>query len=176
MRLAELDFLPDVTRLDVMADTGYHIYTRFAGAPHDIALPSYSGPTPFRHTRRQLSDICPHSFMKAATDAYFWNEQLFGIHLHMKLHIHLQTVGKYATKLAAKADLQTVRQIVAQARSQSAALQGPAGWRGQAESGRAGDSDLQSSPADIGRRRHAPITAPAPDATLATDLPQGRSP
>jgi hypothetical protein len=175
VRLADLDFLPDVTRLDVLADTGYHIYTRFAGAPHDIALPSYSGPTPFRHTRRQLSDVCPHAFMKASTDAYFWNEQLFGIHLHMKLHIHLQTVGKYATKLAAKADLQTVRQIVTHARSQSAAQQGPAGWHGQAKSAGAGDSDWHSSLAQMARPQHAPLAAPAPDSTLAMDLPQGRA-
>jgi hypothetical protein len=118
INLAEFDFLPDVSRLDVMADTGYRIYTRFADAPHDIALPAYAGPTPYRHTRRQLSEICPHEFVKASTDTYFWNDRLFGIHLHMKLHINLQTVGKYATKLAAKADLQTVRQIVTQARMQ----------------------------------------------------------
>jgi hypothetical protein len=82
-----------------------------------VALPSYSaGPTPYRHTTRQLSDICKHQFAKASTDAYFWEDKLFGIHLHMKLHINLLTIGKFATKLAARADLQTVRQIVTTAR------------------------------------------------------------
>jgi hypothetical protein len=102
-----------------MADTGFHIYTRYASAPLEVALPSYpSGSTEYRHTRRQLHEICPHEFTKATTDAYFWREKLFGIHLHMKLHIHLQTIGKFATKLAAKADLATVAQIVATARRQ----------------------------------------------------------
>jgi hypothetical protein len=166
IKLAELDFLPDVSRLDVMADTGYHIYTRFAETPHDIALPSYSGPTPFRHTPRQLSENCPHSFVKASTDSYFWNDQLFGIHLHMKLHINLLTVGKYATKLAAKADLRTVRQIVAQARSQTA------GCQGQAKSARADQSDSPSAPTDLARQSH-PLM---PDVGAAPNLPQGRAP
>jgi hypothetical protein len=113
------DFLPDVSRLDVMADTGFSIYTRYASAPLEVALPSYpSGSTEFRHTRRQLDEICPHEFTKATTDAYFWRDKLFGIHLHMKLHIHLQTIGKFATKLAVKTDLATVAQIVATARKQ----------------------------------------------------------
>jgi hypothetical protein len=117
--VASFDFMPDVSRLDVMADTGFQIYTRYSGSPHDAVLPSYSaGPTSHRHTTRQLSDICQHQFAKASTDAYFWDEKLFGIHLHMKLHINLMTIGKFATKLAAKADLQTVRQIVTTSRSQ----------------------------------------------------------
>jgi len=82
-------------------------------------LPSFPpGSCKFRHTPRQLSDVCPHQFVKASTDAYFWDDKLFGIHLHMKLHIYLQTIGKFATKLSAKADLATVRQIVAAARVQ----------------------------------------------------------
>ena len=118
--LAQFDFQPDVARLDVMADTGFRISTRFADAPHDVALPSYpAGATGYRHTTRTLADICPHRFAKAATDAYFWNDKLFGIHLHMKLHIHLLTIGKFATKLAAKADLATVRKIIATAREQA---------------------------------------------------------
>jgi hypothetical protein len=117
--ISKFDFMPDVSRLDVMADTGFQIYTRYSGSPHDVVLPSYSaGPTPYRHTTRQLSDICQHQFTKASTDAYFWEDKLFGIHLHMKLHINLLTIGKFATKLAAKADLQTVRQIVTTARGQ----------------------------------------------------------
>ena len=115
--IREFDFQPDVSRLDVMADTGFRIYTRFGELPHEVVLPSYAGPTPFRHTPRQLSDVCPHEFAKAATDAYFWRDRLFGVHLHMKLHINLLTLGKYATKLAAKADLQTVQNILTQARA-----------------------------------------------------------
>jgi hypothetical protein len=117
--ISQFDFMPDVSRVDVMADTGFQIYTRYAAAPHDVVLPSYPpGSTAYRHTTRQLSDICPHQFAKASTDAYFWDDKLFGIHLHMKLHIYLQTIGKFATKLAAKADLATVRQIIATARGQ----------------------------------------------------------
>jgi hypothetical protein len=117
--IRQFDFRPDAARLDVMADTGFQIYTRCASAPHDVVLPSYpTGATAHRHTRQQLSDICPHQFIKASTDAYFWDEKLFGIHLHMKLHIYLQTIGKFATKLAAKADLATVRAIIATARGQ----------------------------------------------------------
>jgi hypothetical protein len=117
--LSKFDFSPDASRTDVMADTGFAIYTRNAGEPHDVVLPSYpSGGTPYCHTTRQLSDVCAHQFAKASTDAYFWKDKLFGIHLHMKLHIYLQTIGKFATKLAAKADLATVRQIVAAARKQ----------------------------------------------------------
>lgn len=117
--LSSFDFSPDASRTDVMADTGFAIYTRYAGEPHEVVLPSYpSAGTPYRHTTRQLRDVCPHQFAKASTDAYFWNDKLFGIHLHMKLHIYLQTIGKFATKLAAKADLATVRQIAAAARKQ----------------------------------------------------------
>ncbi len=115
--ISKFDFQPDSARTDIMADTGYDIITRFGASAHDVVLPSHpSGKTTFRHTRRQLSDLCEYRFVKAATDAYFWNEKLFGVHLHMKLHINLQTIGKYATKLAAKEDLQTVRRIVAIAR------------------------------------------------------------
>jgi hypothetical protein len=117
--ISSFDFSPDVSRLDVMADTGFKIYTRYSDAPLDVALPSYpSGATDFRHTRRQLQEVCPHEFAKATTDAYFWRDKLFGIHLHMKLHIHLPTIGKFATKQAVKADLATVAQIVATARRQ----------------------------------------------------------
>jgi hypothetical protein len=117
--LSQFDFSPDASRADVMADTGFSIYTRYAAEPHDVVLPSYpSGATVHRHTTRRLSDVCPHQFTKAATDAYFWNDKPFGIHLHMKLHIYLRTIGKFATKLAAKADLATVRQIVVAARNQ----------------------------------------------------------
>lgn len=117
--LAHFDFMPDSSRTDLMADTGIQIYTRYTDAALDVVLPSYpAGSTGFRHTPRQLGDVCPHQFVKASTDAYFWDDKLFGIHLHMKLHIYLQTIGKFATKLAAKADLATVRQIVAAARIQ----------------------------------------------------------
>ncbi len=119
VNLADFDFTPDSTRTDLMADTGIQISTKYAGSPHDVVLPSYpAGATRFRHTPRQLQDVCPHQFVKASTDAYFWDDKLFGIHLHMKLHIYLQTIGKFATKLAAKADLATVRQIIAAARLQ----------------------------------------------------------
>ncbi len=115
--LKSFDFQPDSARTDIMADTGFHIYTRYAGARHDIALPSFpSGQTVYRHTTRQLSDVCEHRFVKAATDAYFWQQKLFGVHLHMKLHIHVQMLGKYATRLVAKEDLSTVQRIVATAR------------------------------------------------------------
>jgi hypothetical protein len=111
------DFSPDVSRLDIMADTGFQIYTKYAAAPHEVVLPSYpAGGVPYQHTRRKLSDVCEHRFIRAATDAYFWQDKLFAIHLHMKLHIHLQTIGKYATKLAAREDLRTVRNIVAAGR------------------------------------------------------------
>ena len=93
--ISAFDFMPDVSRLDIMADTGIQIYTRYADAPLEVVLPSYpSGSTDFRHTRRQLKEICPHQFTKATTDAYFWDDKLFGIHLHMKLHIYLQTIGQ----------------------------------------------------------------------------------
>ncbi len=117
VELPAFDFMPDVTRTDIMADTGFSIYTQYALAAHDVALPSYPpGGMPHRHTRRKLSDVCEHRFVKASTDTYFWQDKLFAIHLHMKLHIYLQTIGKYATKLAAKEDLQTVRRIVAAGR------------------------------------------------------------
>jgi hypothetical protein len=123
--ISSFDFMPDVSRLDIMADTGIQIYTRYANTPLEVALPSYpSGSTNFRHTRRQLNEICPHQFTKSTTDSYFWDDKLFGIHLHMKLHIYLQTIGKFATKLAAKADLATVTQIVTAARSQWAISSG----------------------------------------------------
>jgi hypothetical protein len=115
--LQAFDFMPDVSRTDIMADTGFTIYTQYSAAPLDVALPSYpSGATEFRHSRRRLQEICPHEFSKATTDAYFWQDKLFGIHLHMKLHIYLQTIGKFATKQAVKADLATVARIVATAR------------------------------------------------------------
>jgi hypothetical protein len=114
--IAKFNFLPDSARTDIMADTGFHIYTRYADLPHDIALPSYAGPTPFRHTRRQLSEICSEPLRKASSDAYFLDDRLWGIHLHMKLHVHLPTVGEEAARRDAEADLATVRKIVAQAR------------------------------------------------------------
>ncbi len=114
--IARFNFLPDSARTDVMADTGYHIYTRYADQPHDVAVPSYAGPTSFRHSRRQLSDICPDRLAKSTTDAYFLDDRLWGIHLHMKLHIHLPTVGEDAAHREAEADLQVVRKIIHQAR------------------------------------------------------------
>ncbi|HEX3997797.1 MAG TPA: hypothetical protein VHX65_04545 [Pirellulales bacterium] len=114
--IARFNFLPDSSRTDIMADTGFHIYTRYADQPHDIALPAYGGPTPFRHSRRQLSDICPDRLTKASTDAYFLDDHLWGIHLHMKLHIHLPTVGEEAAHREAEADLAVVRKILHQAR------------------------------------------------------------
>jgi hypothetical protein len=113
------DFSPDVARLDIMADTGFQIYTKYAAAPHEVVLPSYPpGGVPYQHSPQKLSDVCEHKFVRASTDTYFWQDKLFAIHLHMKLHINLQTIGRYATKLAAREDLQTVRNILAAGRRQ----------------------------------------------------------
>lgn len=115
--IAKFNFLPDSARTDIMADTGFHIYTRYADQPHDIALPSYAGATPYRHSRRTLSEICPDRLTKSTTDAYFLDDRLWGIHLHMKLHIHLPTVGEEAARRDADADLAVVRKIIDRARA-----------------------------------------------------------
>lgn len=116
--IARFNFLPDSARTDIMADTGFHIYTRYAEQPHDIALPSFLGPTPYRHSRRQLSDVCSDRLTRSTTDAYFLEDRLWGIHLHMKLHVQLATVGEDAAQRDAEADLAIVRKVIFQARRQ----------------------------------------------------------
>ena len=62
--ISKFDFMPDVSRLDIMADTGFQIYTRYADSPHDVVLPSYPpGGVPFQHSTHKLSDVCEHKFM-----------------------------------------------------------------------------------------------------------------
>lgn len=120
------DFLPDANRQDVMADTGYRIYARYlaargAGVRYEAVLPACRLATSYPHSRQSFAAWCGEDAMAGmAADEYFWRERPFGLHLHMKLHVHRLTAGPAATKAWAKQQLAQVRRAIEGARKHGA--------------------------------------------------------
>lgn len=116
------DFLPDASRMDVMADTGFRIYSRYlqasgAGLRYEAVLPASSLATPHAHTTQRFAEWCGEEVMAGlVADEYFWRGRPFGLHLHMKLHVHRQMAGPAATKMWAKQQLAQVRRAIEGAR------------------------------------------------------------
>jgi hypothetical protein len=83
-----LDFSPQ-EHSDIVADTGYNIYKQYISDGKlgwDSAVPHFAGDTHYPRFRKSIKDLYGiASEMKM--DQYFWEEKLFGIHFHMKLHL-----------------------------------------------------------------------------------------
>jgi hypothetical protein len=124
--LRSLDFLPDASRRDVMADTGYRIYSHYVqtdqtGLRYEAVLPAAPSGTPWPHSTRRFAEWCGEDALRGLTaDEYFWRDRPFGLHLHMKLHIHRLTAGPAATKAWAKQQLGQVRRAMEGARRHGA--------------------------------------------------------
>lgn len=72
----------------VMKDTGYKIYSKYALSyiGYEAVLPSYDKDSGFKYTNKNiLNTYGLHSQQRM--DQYFWNDKLFGLHFHAKLHL-----------------------------------------------------------------------------------------
>lgn len=87
--LSELDFTPAESH-DFATDTGYDIYRRFvnSGLKHEATLPvfNYKGKSPNKSSKFSLKNKYGIA-TEAKIDEYFWQDKLFGLHCHMKLHL-----------------------------------------------------------------------------------------
>lgn len=119
------DFLPDASRTDVMADTGYRIYAHYAQpgtkVRYEAALPVARCDTAYPHSRQTFADWCgAEAMVGLVADEYFWHDRPFGLHLHMKLHVQRITAGPLATKAWAKQQLAHVQRVIQGARAHGA--------------------------------------------------------
>jgi hypothetical protein len=103
--LGQLDFRPDPSQTSVVGETGYRIYERFAGLPHEVATFSPQPPAGL-----------PELEGMRKGDWYFWRNKLFGVHVRAKMHSAHKTWG---IQLAQKVgdQLEIVRTAFQQARA-----------------------------------------------------------
>ena len=86
--LNDWNFLPkSEAKPTIMKDTGYQIYSAHKGvSKHDIVLPNIDGKSEFVHTNDSL--LSAYGIVPAfKCDQYFWQDKLFGVHFHAKLHL-----------------------------------------------------------------------------------------